>query len=716
MNHTIAFPLRRCALLVSAALAATHAWATDAWVTDAPPTDATMPVVEVRGSPQAGLERPAATGSNLGLSALETPASVETIGRLQLVERGDARVMDALSRAAGLSVFPHPGNGGSAIAARGFTDLASVTQLYDGMKQYGSGALTFPFDTWSVERIDVLRGPASVIYGAGAIGGVVNVVPKKPQAGGPIRNELMLAAGSDATARFGIGSGGALSEQLSYRLDVSGNRSDNWVPRGESKDATFSGALRYDVSPDLYVTLSHAQSNQHPMAYFGTPLVDGKFDPRTFGQNYNVADGFIRYRDSQTMAGVHWTPRAGTTVASTFYHIRSKRHWHNAEAYTWLPGTNQVERGDYTEILHDQEQAGNSTVATVDGTLFGLRNTVSGGFEVNRSTFGHTNNSPYSGSSIVDLDNPVPGQFVNVAGTYPKYRVKARQYAVFAEDRLQLDERLSLVGGVRYDHDDVERRDLVTPSASFDKTFTNVGYRLGAVYMLAPATSLYAQYSVAHDPLGPLLFTNTSRAAFDLARGRQVEAGAKQLFWNGNGEWTLAAYRIVKNNLLTRDPLDVTRSIQVGQQSSRGIEASFVLRPTPDWKFEGNASVLRARYDDFGEASGGQLVSRAGNTPTDVPERLANLFASYRFAPQWTALASLHHVGERYADTANTLRMPSYATTDLALRWDVSAATTLTLRGYNVFDKRYAQTAYYNQTQWLLGADRRYELQLHHDF
>ncbi len=710
MNHAFPLPLRRCALLVSAALAATTAYAAD----DAP-ADATMPIVEVRGTAEAGLERPAGTGSNLGLTVLETPASVETIGRLQLVERGDARVMDALSRAAGLSVFPHPGNGGSAIAARGFTDLASVTQLYDGMKQYGSGALTFPFDTWSVDRIEVLRGPASVIYGAGAIGGVVNVIPKKP-VNGPIRNELMLAAGTDDTARFGFGSGGALSERLSYRLDVSGNRSDNWIPRADSKDATFSGALRYDVSPDLYVTLSHAQSNQHPMAYFGTPLVDGAFDPRTFDKNYNVADGFIRYRDRQTTAAVHWTPQAGTTIASTFYNIRSKRHWRNAEAYTWLPETNQIERGDYTEILHDQKQAGNSTVATIDGMLFGLRNTVSGGFEINRSTFGHTNNSPYSGSSIVDIDNPVPGQFVNVTGTYPKYRVKARQYAVFAEDRLQLNGRLSLVGGVRYDHDDVERRDLVTPSASFDKTFTNVGYRLGTVYMAAPDTSLYAQYSVAHDPLGPLLFTNTSRAAFDLARGRQVEAGAKQLFWNGKGEWTVAAYRIVKNNLLTRDPLDVTRSIQVGQQSSRGLEATFAIRPTPDWKFEGNATVLRARYDDFAEASGGKLVSRAGNTPTDVPERLANLFANYRFAPQWTAIAALHYVGERNADTANTLTMPSYATTDLALRWDVSQATALTLRGFNVFDKRYAQTAYYNQTQWLLGADRRVELQLHHNF
>lgn len=706
MYPEIVTPLRRCALLVAATLPVLAHAAT---------TDDPLPVVEIRASGQTGLERPTATGSNLGLSVLETPASIETIDRQQLVERGDARLTVAFGKATGIHVFPHPGNGDSSLGARGFTDQASVTQLYDGMKQYGTGAVTFPFDTWSVERIEVLRGPASVIYGAGAIGGVVNVVPKKP-ARGPVQHELMLAAGGERTARIGVGSGGALGERLSYRLDASANRGDNWVDRGYSKDATFSGALRYDVSPELYVTLSHARSDQRPMRYFGAPLIDGAPDPRTFERNYNVADASIRYRDAQTMASVHWTPRAGLAVASTFHRGRSKRSWHNAETYTHIPGTGSIERSDYTTIRHDQREIGNTTVVTIDDSLLGMRNTLAGGVEFNRATFGHTNNSPYSGSSIVDIDAPVPGRFIDVADTRLKYRVTARQAAAFVEDRLQVNDALSLVAGLRYDRDDVERSDRVTPSASFDKTFENVGYRLGTVYTVAPSTMLYAQYSVAHDPLGSLLFTNASRAAFDLARGRQVEAGAKQAFWNGKGEWTVAAYRIVKNKLLTRDPTDITRSIQVGQQSSRGIEATVAMSPTPQWKFEGNATVLRARYDDFQESAGGVAVSRVGNTPADVPERMANLFATWRFDPAWNALASLHYVGERHADTANTLRMPSYATTDLALNWDISPATSLTARGFNVFDRRYAQTAYYNGTQWLLGADRRLELQLRHRF
>src|SRR3546814_7120859 len=117
------------------------------------------------------------------------------------------------------------------------------------MAQYGGVGLTFPFYTWSIERIEVLRGPASVMYGDGAIGRVVNVIPKKPTRG-PVENELEATLGTDDTARLGLGSGGALSDRWSYRVGLSGARSDGWVDHGESRDATFSGALQWDRSEE----------------------------------------------------------------------------------------------------------------------------------------------------------------------------------------------------------------------------------------------------------------------------------------------------------------------------------------------------------------------------------------------------------------------------------------------------------------------------------
>lgn len=673
-----------------------------------------LPATQVQATNVTPLDEPVQAGSRLGLSIKETPASVEIIDRQQLVERGDASIIDAVSRATGINASPHPGNGGSELGARGFVGNASVTQLYDGVRPYGAIGVTFPFDTWSVERIEVLRGPASVIYGEGAIGGVVNIVPKKAEQT-PIENEIQLGIGTEKTGRAAFGSGGAINDKLSYRFDASANRSDNWVDRGDSRNASFSAAIKYDFTPRLSVTASLAEGNQHPMQYFGVPTVGGNLDPATYKKNYNVDDALITYRDSWATLAASWRPADNLTISSTLYRMKSKRHWKDAEYYTYIPSSGLVQRSSYTEILHDQEQIGNVTSATLKGQVFGMENTVSTGFEFNHTTFQHTNNSPYSGTSLVDLYNPAPGGFINVTGTYPKYRSQANQYAFFAEDRLKVTSRWSVVGGVRYDHASINRDDLVT-GAAFSKDLGYTGWRVGTVYDVTAHTSVYGQYSVAADPISSLLMLTASKAKFDLATGKQIELGIKQDWLDGRVDGTLSLYRIVKNNLLSVDPLNPSQSLQVGQQSSRGVELTLGAQLTRDVRVDANGTWLRAKYDEFDESVGGVPVSRAGNVPVNVPQQMANLWMSWRLAQSWTASGGLKYVGKRYADTANTLTLPSYTTVDLALAWKPRRDLTLTGRVYNVFNRHYVQTAYYNNTQWLLGNDRRAELVMSYRF
>lgn len=667
-----------------------------------------LPATQVQADIVKPLDEPVQTGSRLGLSIKETPASVEVIDRQQLMERGDANIVDAVSRATGINASPHPGNGGSELGARGFVGSASVTQLYDGVRPYGAIGVTFPFDTWSVERIEVLRGPASVIYGEGAIGGVVNIVPKKPEQM-PIENEIQLGIGTEKTGRAAFGSGGAITDKLSYRFDASANSSNNWVDRGNSHNASFSAAIKYDFTPRFSVTATLAEGNQHPMQYFGVPLVNGRLDPATYHKNYNVGDSLITFRDSWATLGATWRPIDNLTITSALYRMKSKRHWKDAEYYNDVPSIGLVQRSSYTEILHDQEQIGNVTTATLKGQLFGMENAVSAGFEFNHTTFQHTNNSPYSGTSLVDLYNPDPGNFVNVAGTVPKYRSQANQYAFFAENRLKVTSRWSVIGGVRYDHASINRGDLITGTA-FSKDLSYTGWRVGTVYDVTANTSVYGQYSVAADPITSLLSLTPAKAKFDLATGKQIEFGVKQDWLDGRVDGTLSVYRIVKDNLLTVDPLNPSLSLQVGQQSSRGVELTVGAQLSRDVRLDANGTWLRAKYDQFDESVGGVSVSRAGNIPVNVPQQMANLWLSWRFAQAWTASGGLKYVGKRYADTANTLTLPSYTTVDLALAWKPRRDFTLTGRVYNVFNRHYVQTAYYNNTQWLLGNDRRAEL------
>jgi len=679
----------------------------------APPT--TLDTVRVVDTRSGTLAATAAAGSALGLSVLQTPASLTVISRDELEQRGDANLNDAITRAGAISAMPHPGNGLSALSSRGFTDSASVMRLYDGLRQYGGVGITFPFDTWSIERIEVLSGPASVIHGDGAIGGVVNIVPKKPTRGA-IENEVSVTFGSEDTARLGFGSGGALSPGLAYRLDVSGNYSSGWVDRGYNGDATFSGALLWQARPDMQFTLTHAEGYQRPMRYFGTPLVEGRQLDALRHRNYNVADSVIRFRDRWTQLDAVWAPNEDVEWRTRFYQMDSRRDWRNAEAYVYNDDTGLIDRSDNTRIAHDQDQSGLTSTLRLRSELGESSNTFAMGLDANRAHFRHTNNTYVGSSGPVDPFNPVPGEFVSDAPNLPRYRNGAEQYALFAEDRLALGERWSVLGGLRHDRASIQRTDLSSGQRAFSKTYSSTGWRAGAVFALQPALTLYAQYSQAADPVSGLLMISPGNGAFDLAEGKQVEVGMKQAF--DGGEWTLAAYRIRKTGLLSRDPLDPSRSVQVGAQASRGIEASLSWAFAPHWSLDANATALKAEFEDFIESTGSPAtaMSRAGNVPPNVAERLANVWLGWQFLPDWNLAGGVRYVGKRFANNANTLELPGYFTTDVALSWQAAPRTRVTARVFNVFDKAYYATAYYTDTQWLLGADRRAEVSFDHRF
>lgn len=266
---------------------------------------------------------------------------------------------------------------------------------------------------------------------------------------------------------------------------------------------------------------------------------------------------------------------------------------------------------------------------------------------------------------------------------------------------MALTDRWSILAGLRHDRAIVQRTDLISGQRTFSKTYSNTGWRTGTVFALRPTSTLYAQFSQASDPISGLLMISPNNGAFDLSRGKQVEVGFKQGF--DGGEWTLAAYRIRKTGLLSRDPLNPDRRVQVGAQTSKGVEASLAWVFAPAWSLDLNATVLKAEFEDFLETTGSPViaVSRDGNVPPNVAERLANAWVSWQVATDWTVATGVRYVGKRYADTANTLQLPGYATTDVTVSWQARPATRLTARVFNAFDKTFYETAYYTDTQWL---------------
>ncbi|MCA6111255.1 TonB-dependent siderophore receptor [Bradyrhizobium sp. CNPSo 4026] len=676
--------------------------------TGAPVATPTGPVVSV---PTLNLTGTTSTGSRLGLTRLQTPASVEVISAETMAERGQQNILAAVTQnATGFTAAPAPGNGSIAFNTRGFTGNGTVMTLYDGTRLYvGSGTLTFPYDTWSAERIEVLRGPASVMYGEGAIGGAVNVISKLPL--WVPRNQAEISFDTNMRRRLAVDSGGPVGKDVAYRITAVGSMSDGWIDRDRQSDVEVHAAVQVKQNEDVTWTISTDYGDRSPSRYFGTPLINGKLETALRFQNYNVGDSTIRYQDSQSQVKTEWQVSDAITLRNTLYYLNSQRHWRDEESYIYNSKTGLIDRGggNYIEILHDQAQIGDRFDATFRGHIFGMVNEFVTGFDINNIAFTHTNNSPYAGSSSVPLFNFNPGSFyATTSPTVPGFNTTTNQYGVFAENRLAVTEHLSLISGIRQDEPTVTRTNHVTPANSYEKAYHATSWRAGAVYTPIKDLAFYGQYSVAVDPVSNLITSSAVNSTYQLSRGKQVEVGVKQSFWNGRGEWTLAGYEIVKNNLLARDPNNLAVTLQVGQQSSRGVEASVGFALDHGWRIDANTAFLRAKYDNFVQSVGGLPVNYAGNVPVNVPQSVSNVWVTWAFASNWSANAGVQIVGKRYADIANTLEMPAYNVVNAGLQWKPDLNTTVSLRVYNLFDTVYATSGGTNQ--WLLGMPRTAQL------
>lgn len=227
--------------------------------------------------------------------------------------------------------------------------------------------------------------------------------------------------------------------------------------------------------------------------------------------------------------------------------------------------------------------------------------------------------------------------------------------------------------------------------------------RLGLTWQFLPSANVYVQYSTAAEqPSGT--------QNFEVSTGKQWEVGSKFDYLQGRGSATVAAYRIERKDFAVTDPLDPANSIPVGQQTSRGIELASSLHITPKLLAQANFAWVDAEYGEFNEKiASGAVVSRKGNTPTNVPDRLANLWLTYDLSPNWQTGVDARYVASVYADNANTLRMPAYTLYGSFLRYKVDSHTTVTGRVRNLTNEVYGQFAHVSPAYYL-GQPRTFEV------
>jgi len=657
-------------------------------------------------------------GSRLGLSGLDQPASVDIISREEIATKGDYSALDAVTRTTGISASASPGNGGTSISSRGFNGHGSTVYTYDGTRLYiVAGTVTFPADTWTLDRVEVLRGAGSVINGVGALGTTINYVPKSPSFG-ESSFESVMAFGSFDMKRLALGGGAKISDKLAFRLDVSHQEDDGFAERADESREVLAGSLLYQASEDLSIRFSIDYADIDTAPFWGTPLIDGEASSSLRRNNYNFEDGKVLFEDIWSRMHVEWDISDSVTFRSDTYLLSADREWQNLEEYSYNNTSGLIDRAFYLGIVHEEEQLGTRFDFLIESNFAGMQNKLSIGAEVNDIELNYLNNFSTGGFGVGD-SVPVfgftPGATPQATiPTILDYQTDTTQFALFIDDVIQLNEQLSLVLGGRFDDIDFSRLDLAiggNSASRFGANFSEFTWRAGLVYQPSSNMSLYAQTSTAADPVTSPISISASNANFDLATGRQYEIGLKQQFMQGRGEYTLAYFDIEKEDILTRLP-GSTITEQIGQQSSNGLEFTLRINPTDSLSIDFNAASINAEFDEF--YSGG--VSLAGNTPRNVPEQTVNLWLNWSPIQNVQIGGGFRYVDSRFADDGNSEKMPEYTVFDASVNWMVTDGLTLTARVRNLTNEDNYVIAPYVANQWIFGDPRAYEMSMRYSF
>jgi len=698
-------------------------------------------------------ETVAGSVSYLGLTARQTPASVEVIDQRVLTDRGLHTTTEAAQAAVGVTAGDAPGAPAS-FSMRGFSGT-QINTLYNGIKIGPSEMTGRVMDTANLEQIEILKGPASLMSGEGATGGAINYVTKRPHTG-KVVNEAFTSFDSFYGFRAGFGSGGSTAVQgLDYRFDVTRSSNISFIDDTYSKLANISGQLDYRVTDNFKIWAAAEQKQDKNRFYWGTPLVPVSFsgpfstsgvvsglwtqyypnghtgvltpvtvDSRTLRTTYNVLDNDSGAKELWLRAGLEWDISSNVKFRNQVYSYKANRRWFNNEvnAFDDTPAVLQVYR-ERLSVEHDQRLYGAVSDLTVNSSIAGMENRFAAALGASNLQFNVVQDDFFN-SDFVNLVNPDCG-FYGPQQTKPFFTHLDNIWLTL-EDRLKITPTFAVLGGLRIEEINLHRTAFdvngMLRSADgypFDKTFKPVTGRVGYTWDALPGLTFYSQYATAADPAVANIFILRPTQPLLLTTSRIYESGAKLLFWDKRAEWTVSAFDIERRNVYSAKG---GQQVEIaGKVASRGVEIAGAVNPIAGLKLWGNVAFVNAYYVDFDFIDGnGNPGSFTGKTPPNVPRFVANAGASYRFATRWPVEvgAAVRHVGDRFNFDDNLVVMNEYTVADAWLFVDIPKSdfmavdnTRVTFRVRNLTDKIYAawgDPGYPDQI--ILGSPRSYEV------
>lgn len=540
-------------------------------------------------------------------------------------------------------------------------------------------------DLSNVERVEVLLGPASVLFGGATPGGTINIITKQP-----LRNPYYsaeLSIGNYDFYRGALDISGPLndSKTLLYRLNASYQDRGTFTDFSEIRTLSIASVINWIISDNTKLIFEGDFSDFEAERYigFGLPAI-GTVLPNPNGdiprnRNFNegsnnIQVGRIGYRLEHSFSD-NWS----LVNAFRYGFYRGEDIGFNRPS-SLLPDNRTLERtADFNEIPYDNYNF--TTNITGRFSTGSIEHQLLLGFDLDRLDQPLLVTQRAAGP--IDLFNPVYGQPLGPVVFSLDQRTQTDSLGIYVQDMVSLTNNLKLLLGLRFDAFEQTQENFIA-NTQRNQSGEAFSPRFGLVYQPIEPISLYASYSRS---FSPAIGTSFDGSIFQPERGTQYEIGVKADI-NDRLFATLAFYDLTRSNILTSDPINPTFSIQTGEQNSQGIELNFRGEILPGWNMIAGYSYIDAKVTEN--------TLNAGNRLNNTPRNALNLWTTYEIQ-QGTLQGlgfglGLFFVGERQGDLANTFELPSYLRTDAAIFYKRERfRAAINLR--NLFDANYFETS-----------------------
>ena len=637
---------------------------------------------------------------------IETPQSVSVVSREDWEEKGARTVQRAASYTPGVGTNQvGSSNRYDYLILRGFSDGSINNTYLDGLRVMNDGGSysSFAIDPWFLERIEIVKGPTSVLYGQGSPGGIVALTSKRPEFrdGGEIRVSL----GNNAQRSFAFDVTGPVDDEqrVAYRVTGIASAADAQQDHVELDRRAIAPSLTWDMTDETSVTLlAYLQRDPEGGYHSGLPYEgtvesrDGQKIDNTF---FEGEPDYDLFRRDMTMVGYdleHRINRNWSALQKARY-LDSDVELKQVYAYGWASATelNRYYSGgdeDLQALTVDNQIQGELTTGAVDHTVL-----VGVDYQQRENDVVW----PSGAFPAIDAFNPEYG--ADPSALYPPQRNlrKQKQTGVYLQDQLATGGWRLTLGG-RYDWVEIENTNRDTGVVT-ELDETQFSGRAGLLYLFDNGIAPYVSHSTSFSPSA---YTDENGDLLAPREGKQIETGLRYQPVGTTDLYTLSLFRINQENLATKQPQEsFYRSI--GEIESQGVELEAKAQLTENLNVQAGYAFTDVTFEK-------SEAYREGNAASQVPEHQLTLWAGYRFTQGVlngaNAGLGVRHNADIYADDANTKKVPDYTLVDLALGYDFSKlgleGVSTRLNVNNLLDKEYVASCYNSLDFCYFGAER----------